>query len=320
MHQTFWSLLVQGFLPMFKLSLLPRIEDAVVAPLIPGLRDPLWERTISPDDYDHLDGGYQSTRPLRAVGIYGGVEMQTNPSLDGADAAQARDLGLIGYYRPKTAQSEKGVLLFQEPPSWLQNIRASQDSAADTVGILTNEPPKTAITGGGQNLKAKKDPGTIVVEAADMYNAWARTVYVEETLRGRNGSYHGALRWDIGPGSAVKILGSPERFIGENDALGQDQYGLVTRVAITLSAEQREASTSFQCAHLRTATENEQDQSSLDKHPLYTNLFTGLPLLDAWAFLGGGGADPLAEDTTAGAPPTSNVPDQLNVPNNVQIA
>ena len=118
-----------------------------------------------------------------------------------------------------------------------------------------------------------------------MYDDYARAVYIHQALRGRTGQLNGKLRFDIAPGSTVKIEGTSEPFL-KDDGLGYNLIGDVIRVTIAINAESAQASTAFQLGNVRTESENEDDLTSIDQHPLYTTKFLGAPLVPALGFGG----------------------------------
>ena len=124
-------------------------------------------------------------------------------------------------------------------------------------------------------------------QSRELYNRWAQAVYHTEMLRGRQGALVGKLRFDIAPGSVVRIAGSPERFLGAEDALAATWVGYVERVVVAINSEDPQASTSFEFSHLRTEEENEDESGrfSLSQHPLYGNhTVAGAPLIPQLAF------------------------------------
>lgn len=280
-HATFWDYLISAIAPMLKIALIPRVDDALVVPMIPGLRS-TWRKEISIDDYDSIDTNALRSRPLRAVAIHSpfgtptGIDVNAPPNI----------YWIGGFYRPGEDDTEKGVILNQTPPPWLMSLSTSgvpEGYAASSTGVQNNTAPRTsttAIAKVGDLQPAGPQPTQTAVDANDIFDRWAHAVYVEETLRGRTGVFHCPLRFDICPGSSILIRGSAERFLGKNDTLATDLYGLVTRMTISIGAEQRECSTTYQCAYLRSPEENKSDRTSLDEHPLYQGKFLGAPLVD----------------------------------------
>jgi hypothetical protein len=103
----------------------------------------------------------------------------------------------------------------------------------------------------------------------NLLDCYAKMIFNQNALRGRSGNFSGRLRFDIAPGSHVKITGSPEPFIGNTDALAANTYGQVARVTIEIDAENRRAATAFQTLYLRNDAENASDRTSIADHPFF---------------------------------------------------
>ncbi len=282
---TMWDVLVGRLSPTFAFGVVPLVNTALVVPYVPGLRG-LYSKEVNTDDYNFVDLSAYIPRPIRGVGIYGGRAMNSNPATD-PNAQNPRAVGIGGYYEP--ADPPRGMLLIRNAPPWLYNIPFTYSSAARTSGMRQGTPTNTATTvvNGSIAIKGGEDQKTaneVAALANGYFNRYAQTLYITEALRGRQGQLAGKLRFDISPGSNIKIGGSREQFIGGDDALGQDLVGSVMRVSTTISAESGRAGTGFQLAYIRTTSENENDQTSIDRHPLYSTKFLGAPLVDGYRF------------------------------------
>jgi hypothetical protein len=279
---TIWNKLVNEFAAAFMFAVIPQVEQAMVAPYIPGTRE-LW-KTIHNEEYNYIDTVSVIPRPIQAVAIYAGISGETG---EGGTKNVAKELGIGGHYRPEGA--DEGMLMALRPSGWMAQIPAFGENASNTAfgdPYGSPEPIPTATTPDAGPKKGNEWDHTVedaAIGSKDMFDRLAHAVYVQEVLRGRFGVVHGKLRFDIAPGSTVKVEGSADPFIGA-DALRPNLIGEVHRVTCSLNAEGSKAGTSFQVVHLRTEKENEEDTTSVEKHPLYDQVFKGSPLSEDLAF------------------------------------
>lgn len=284
---TFWGKLAGGYAAFFMFSVIPLVDRALVVPFIPGLRS-TYCKEIKADDYAYIDARGELTRPLRAVGVVAGRGLSTG-ILSGARGGEAI-LGLGGCFAPEDIDASEGLLHCVQAPIWLSGLFDVGFSAARTTGLKdrlgtasTTTPVALAQARlrGAAGGKPKED---IIRDVSSLFNGYAHAVYVSESLRSRLAVVSGKLRFDIAPGSTVKLAGSVERFLGGADALGQELIGSVARVSLGIDAESGQAGTAFQLDCVRTTQENQQDATSLDLHPLYRTKFLGAPLVDDLQF------------------------------------
>lgn len=272
---TVWDLLVGPLAQNFLFSVVPQVDRALVVPIMPGLRD-AYDVSIEANDYDLAELSGSIPRPLRGVGIIGGIESKWGQNTGG-------QIKLGGFW-PEEGDVDPvpdGMIRVLSAPSWIANIPMGVGRARSTSGTADTKPSSTSTTPVTEDVKPA-DATTRserTIEAQGFYKRFAHAMYVNEVLRGRNGAVSGKLRFDIAPGATVKIEGKHEAFIGSSDQLGEDLYGTVTKVSVGLNAEAGRAGTGFSIAGHRTATENEDERFTTDKHPLYRQAFKGAPLV-----------------------------------------
>lgn len=274
---TVWSTIVGSLAPNFLFSVVPGAEKAYVIPFIPGLRD-TYEKEIVPEDFDFLHFHQLVPRPLRAVVIVGGKENRTN-------WGESVKLGIGGCYAPDDVKT--GMVLTKAAPSWLANIPSEFSSPMRTSGLLSgvatptsSTPVSTSSLRGGRDGKTR---GEAALTSGILHSQYAQALYMMESLRGRAGNISGRLRFDIAPGASVKLRGNAEQFIGSDDNLGEQLFGTVLKVSCSLNAEKPAAGTGYEIGYIRTAKENASNNTSIDKHPLYTTKFLGKPLVEGYA-------------------------------------
>jgi hypothetical protein len=288
---TMWEVLVGMLCPMFGLDLCPAIDRAVILPSVPGWRGiggKYW-KTIAADEYNSIDESGSLSRPLRGVVV-------TSPLSDttGTYANQSPIGGTCaaGIFAVTAQQAGDGVILYASMPEWLMNISwyanlgglssgLASSSATGSEGANASVGSETSPTGGNPAPQGTTPPDQLAA-IAQTASCWARLIYIQNMLRGRNAVVTGKLRFDIAPGSHVKLEGSPEKFIGAQDGLAASRYGQVNRVTINIDAENRVAFTALQIIDTRNDAENADDRTSIAAHPFFpgpVGKYGGLPLL-----------------------------------------
>jgi hypothetical protein len=282
---TLWGKLV-SYMATFGAAVVPQIDKALVVPFIPGIRT-LYCKSIENCDYYHVNMAQPISQLLRGVVLMGSYEFSAN-SAPTSNRNVATLIGLGGCYAPEDVTT--GMIKFAAMPAWLRNVPFGGHLPSKPIGLNGRRGFSSSTTpkeDKDDKLIANKDGKArdeIIRDTAALYDNYARYVYMVETLRGRFGSISGKLRFDIAPGSNVRIAGSAERFLQGEDTLAQDIIANVMRVSIGINAETSQAGTAFALSHIRTEAENSNDKFSIDSHPLYDDAFIGAPLLDALWF------------------------------------
>ena len=266
---TLWDKLVQ-YANTFMFAIVPMVEKALVVPFVPGLRKEY--KTVKAKDYDFIRISGDMPRVLRGVGIYGGRGFEGGSEMTGDDPVDYDRFAVGGYYQG----AKTGQIIFKQAPMWMAHLNLSNevdracggdcDVCSDALNPGEGKPPKG------------KPPHERAEANARLMNEYAKTMYVFEVLKFRGGDISGKLRFDIGPGSVLKIEGCGEKFLGVDDQFGQTLFATVLQVDFFLDAEAPRAGTSFHLAHWRNELENTTDGFSLDKHPIWKEQWTGAPL------------------------------------------
>lgn len=284
-QSTLWGKLVNVMAPSFCFSVIPLIDKAIVVPDVAGLRH-LYCKSIRACDYTAISLNGPRTRPLRGVAVLGGNEMGTGAGFGGNVASQ---VAVGGCFSPNPAPTD-GLVLFMNGPTWLQGLAASGHDPGKTTGLRGRVARSSATTPFAERDAALlgnrdgKNRYERLVSTTELYDYYAHAAYVQASLSGRTGMVTGKLRFDIAPGSVVKIEGTAERFLSDADQLGQNMIGSVVRTSIGINAESGRAGTSFYFKDLRTEAENASDRTSVNGHPLYITYFSGAPLIDSLQF------------------------------------
>lgn len=266
---TLWDKLVQ-YASTFMFAVAPMVERCLVIPFIPSLRKEYL--TVKADQYDYIRLNGDMPRVLRGVGIYGGKGFDGGGDFAGGDAVDYDQFSIGGYFQG----AKTGQIIFKQAPMWMRNVTLSSESArssggdgkpiADGLGPGVGDPPA------GAKPKAKAEAN------GRLMDKFAETMYGYEVLKFRSGDMSGKLRFDIGPGSVIKIEGCGEKFLGVDDQFGQTLFATVLQVDFFLDAEGSKAGTSFHLAHLRNELENSTAGFSTAVHPLWSRPWSGCPL------------------------------------------
>lgn len=269
-NQTIWDKLVDCC-GTFTLSVIPLIDKALVVPLAPGLRAPdpptLWAWADAAHDLSS-----DTPRFLRGVAVYGGMRSETGAVHTGAERGDPNNLG--SFFGGDT----KGQILWRKAPPWATGLGIDQYTLKSS-GVTG---PRGAADAPGAGVAPDVLPPDKVLEKnRSVLAAYAQMMYVFEKLQHRQGSLAGKLRFDIGPGTQVKIEIVGEQFAGARQAQKPYRYGCVLEVSYNITAQPPSAGTSFRVAHLRSPDENQDSKTSLGTHPLWKPDFYGCPLIEA---------------------------------------
>lgn len=275
-HTDAWSKLINYYVPMFGLMVVPRVDTAIVAPANPFLRTP-YSRRIVASDIIQIDASDSTKRPVRGVGLL--HKWVSDTGLEEALGVDSRGgMRVACYSPPEELEEASGKTLFVPAPAFLADIPFL---AADAKPLLDG---RTTLPGAGKPGEPKSEAATEFAQdvkaSEELMYEYAKMRYYGERLRGRSVRVFGRLRFDIAPGSIVEVNANLSQFRGLVNQSPQLQ-GLVSRVTINVDAIRKMATTSIQMQYTRTLAENELDSFTIDHHPLYRQPFYGCPLLSS---------------------------------------
>ncbi len=283
-NTTFWDKLVGEICPQFGMAVVPLVDTALVVADTPAYNGAFWKE-LSPDEIESLDQNGLLERPLRVVSVTGNAGSQLGAaSNDKSDVTTFQG----GCYVAGSVDADDGVVMFVAAPAWLQILaRAGFDAAAATG--FDRSVPIPAAAAPAVAPSDRPTFNTIATAANALYVKYAQVVYISNMLRGRVGSVSGKLRFDIAPGSNIKLRASAERFLDGEDDLAADLYANVSRVTVSINCESGQAGTTLQLSHIRFAQENASPRTSCTEHPLFGQQIHGfgrngaplIPELDA---------------------------------------
>ena len=205
-------------------------------------------KVIYAEDYDSEVTCGSMDRPLAAVVVVASGAAGAT----GATSGQNKDV--VGCY-VNGIEDPDGVVLYTGTPPWLNVI------SPESFNVNTNTTNSS-------------------VALREIFNKWAKEVYIKNVLRGRNQTVSGRLRFDIAPGTLVRVSSAkestvlPEEFYTQEDNLGSDIYGEVVRVSVIINADAPAAGTSFLLTNIRSIHEylgtNPKNVYNVDSPGIYT--------------------------------------------------
>jgi hypothetical protein len=248
---SFWTKLVSQFCPTFGLAVVPMIDTALVIADTPTFKptDNQPYKIIYAEDYVNEAAVGTIERPLA------GVVVIKRPADGATGSTSARNNDIVGCYQAPVVDPD-GVVLYSSVPPWLGLIPAAATLTTTKTGVTSD------------------------ASIREIFNRWAKEIYIKNALRGRTQTVAGRLRFDIAPGSIVRVTSAQESVLPDEDAparidnLGFDTFGEVARVSVVINAEAPSASTSFLLTNVRTHSEylgtNPKNVYNTDSPGIYT--------------------------------------------------
>lgn len=263
-----WGMLIHSVLPSFGAGIIPMARGAILAPILPMARQ--HQATILPEDYADFNLSAKSQRPLYGVGVMANYVMGT---MTDNDPKQCVGASFVASASDGTPIND-GMWLFVKAPAWLEDFTNFDPAAADgDAAVLKMLSDESHDALGADNLAVNRDIGSEIDDWNSAMRKYAQMIYATQALRGREGTLVGKLRFDIAPGTTVKIAAKGSQLAEGTDTLAADMFGLVNQVTISINAEQASAVTSFELTNLRTAEENGSDRFSLEEHPFFGDAY-----------------------------------------------
>lgn len=270
-YTSFWSNLIGELGASFLFAISPSVEFANVVPFFSGLKKE-W-RTITGEEYNYASFNANTGTLIESVNIYYRLQSTSNY------AAGGKESQLVGYCRPwgkfPAAPDMRGNILVRDPPPWITNVAPmglwTMGTALPPTGDTHNpqQAPNHSHGGPKSGSDAEKK-----VKSSDVMNLFAEHWYKTAVLAQRYGELSGKLRFDIAPGSIVKVE-APNTDVRAGH---EDFFGAVTQVSYVINAETHTAGTSFGLHSLRTQTENDNNNLTGEKPPLYEEEWNGVQL------------------------------------------
>ncbi len=302
-NTTLWDKLASQYHTNYMFSIVPLVEKALIVPFVPGLSsgndDTLVHRVLYASEYDSIEIHNNIIRPLRAVGLIMGYGMQAG---GGVTKDPAAPYGTFGGYFDKwmdacTADGgapadcdqkyKYGLIMFKHAPKWMigvvpHRIYSPKSTAVTGIDIQTTLTPLAGVEADFA------DPRTIFINARPVWDLYARTLYIHEVLKNRQGTLTGPVRFDIAPGSQIIVQVTEDKYISQIlDPNSCDLVNMtfnwcsVLRVSTVIDCQNMRAYTNFFLGHIRSEEENKDAGTSIDRHPLWqANQWAGCVMIE----------------------------------------
>lgn len=296
---TLWDKLAGEFHANYMYSVVPLVDKALVVPFVPGLKkngNDLVHRTIMSSEYELIDMQAMIPRPLRAVGVMMSLNYEAG---SGQAKDQSAPYGTFGGYFDKYLASSStdtrykdGLVMIKQGPIWLSSFYPKYQNTAMSVGVSSALATAVGTAVGVVEAVTRR---SIYLKAKPVWDQYAKTLYLHEVLKNRQMVINGPLRFDIAPGSTVKIEFAEDKYVKairlgpQADQCDETSYTYkwcsVLRVSNTVDCQNMRASTSFHLGHHRSDKESDDVSLSTDRHPLWQgNQWGGCAMVQDPAF------------------------------------
>jgi len=275
-HTTIWDKLINNFASNFMFKIIPHPTEARVVPFLPVVKD-MWQVTRSPKedgnytihakDIDYIDTAQQIIRPIRAYMLYGGIGFIAGANLHGGQIKDTVDDNFLGgcyidKKKDELGKDKDGMVIIKRLPRYLENVIHPSRKVKNAIGVkTTSNQPDEESDDKDNDAKARKE------EVLSYASKLAEFMYHNEVLKDRRGQLSGPLRFDIAPGSCVKIQGVGMKEY-DADLKIADSWAHVVKLTHYIDAEAPRAGTAFHLGHIHTDIEHEDVPT---KHPLYAD-------------------------------------------------
>lgn len=268
-YTSFWGKLVGEYAPQFFFAVSPGVEHACVIPFFGGLKhDGNTKYVIKGDEYSYANFNASLGQLIDSVVVFWPSQLDPMLGVGGEAKTTDRYTQPAGQWPPNPPKDRPGLKLFKDLPSWLTSMSPWPIFAGPTTSIKGKRPGDCMCPGTGE-----ENPPPDWFLPPDISNAMSNAVcerfaehfYKTEFLSQRYGELSGKLRFDIAPGSIVKIE-MPTSEIQSDGAM----IAAVTQVSYAINAERALAGTSFALSYIRTEEEDEDTELvSKEYAPLY---------------------------------------------------
>lgn len=285
-----WAKLLQ-ITSVFGLTVIPTIESATVAPIVNVLagEDPPRHVTIKASEYFNFSPGTNAYRMRRGVILRGQNDSPSGVMPDGAYTA-VRYISPGCYFADNDEDlpqemrdiAARGVIETVSPPPWLTGRSVLSALAARNVEKTFSQFNYVMrdVTEGDESteLVGPESPEETLKEELDKAQtfggAYAKWQYWMRHYSANIGSLTGKLRFDIAPGSIIRIEGIDGKLYEDTEEKDYT-FACVTSVQCEINLDNRQAATSFSLSHLRR---NEDRTVGVNSHPLYNEVWVGTVL------------------------------------------
>lgn len=285
---TFWETL-KTLSDKFYFSIIPTVNTVNLVPALKFTKNiDTAKFTILAQTYHQLGISAEIAQlPIAKVRLFGVSQNSADAARAQTDKSKIPVVGLIGMADLSVANADKpefaqGATLTVAAPVWLTGMDFCR-YCGESV------PAATAIKDAANPSAPSKEPTLPppeeerqITASSKMGNRLATAILTDAVFGARRGTITGMLRFDIAPGTPVRIevIGKNIPFAGGNNKQ-RFLYAYVYKVDCVICGESKQAYTTLHMSNIRT----EKEQTSIKGlatggHPVYDELWSGTDLLD----------------------------------------
>ena len=259
---TVWSK-IMALASHYGFAIVPMVDEAKAVAYVPFLKSTEITKEIKANEYEGLKWSSYSRDEIRGAVLLGAGASITNV-IDGVAKGQKKTTA-------RYVLEEEGQLFIGYAPRWLSGDVAAETWTPKTTGQGAQGVRATGAGGSGGGGKTENEDFNDMKASETIGEKYAQYVYLLNALAGRNAQVAGKVRFDICPGTPVKVE------TGGTDIYGS-KYLFGSVRAVTISAETRSprVATLFAIDHYHVESE---DDTAADGHPLYGAAYKGDPLV-----------------------------------------
>jgi hypothetical protein len=278
---TFWGKLISEYCQQFLFAISPAVDWALPIPFCSGLRWKPGGKEIAIKDYSHANFNSNMSQIIESVNILYPLTSQNGIDFNRPDPPPQR----VAYYKPaaqyppqaqinQNDERKRGARLFKAAPVWFSHL-----SSAAAAGLLSAYDARTTAQPAAAPAGNAPPSGAQAIRSnSAVIERFAKQWFINEILQQRYGEISGPLRFDIAPGSIVKIELPPSSPTANTN---EHVVASVIGVSYVINAEKAMAGTTFTLAHTKTSAENDDTSADFvtDAPPLYEkSIWYGGPL------------------------------------------
>lgn len=287
---TMWDKLVNQILPNYLLTLVPMADRGLVVPMH-STPDRDW-LTIYVDDIEQYQETMGASTPVRGtILLVKRIDMANSIPM-GNDPSQ------VLIHSPGYDACVPGQFLFLPAPEWLSEyLKTPPDAYGATVAagaLRTSNKPETKkacnvafslISDLFEHVAGynKEAPTKAIDPALNTATRYAKSLTAQYRLSSRSVHLKTYLRFDIAPGSAIKVEQPTDR--AENRIIANLRYGMtrgiVSRVSTVIDSINNEAYTQLELMYARSFGESSTGPTVDSAHPVWRTAWYGAPLADS---------------------------------------
>lgn len=301
---TMWNKLAGTMQASYMMAIIPLVEKALVVPSVSCLSDPdnlFVHRILRTRHYESIEISGVMPKALRAVGLFANRMAAVG---DGPGTTPNAPMSIGGWFdRYDTTDDPRyneGLIQFARLPSWVNCVQ--NNLYVNTSTGLSADIRTIASIGAGAVVMDALNPANIIELSKTVWDACAKTYYLHEVFKGRQGTVGGPVRFDIAPGSTIMVEVAEDKYVKDiinNVEFGDDAtteevcldayytfvYCTVFRVSTVIDGQNMRAGTSFYLGNIHSEAENRDSATSVTEHPIWSQAkWGGCTLIQDTAF------------------------------------